>query len=275
MTRRQLLCWSLSTKRRVKLTVGYDGTDFCGFAPQRDQRTVHGTLTEAVRRATGEDVEIVGGSRTDGGAHAYAAAAHFDTVNPMPPETWRLVLNRVLDEDCRIVQSEEASPDFHARFSATSRVYRYRFLLNEFDPFRRRYAHVYWKDLDFESMSKASKALVGEHDFRGYTEEVGPEVLNTRRRLFQVDLERLDDEIHFRVDGIAFLRGMMRRMAGMLFEIGRGHRPVEDCARLLTEEREAMQWPIVLPAKGLTLMKVNYAVEGYDARNQPWDEVNE
>lgn len=268
-------CWSLSTRKRVRLTVAYDGTDFCGFAPQRDQRTVHGTLTEAVRRATGEDVEIVGGSRTDGGAHAYGAAAHFDTANPMPVETWRVVLNRVLDEDCRIVESEEVPPDFHARFSATSRVYRYRILLDESDPFRRRYAHVYWKDLDFDKMQMAATSLLGEHDFRGYTEEVGPDVLNTRRRLYRVVLTRVEDEIHFEVDGIAFLRGMMRRMAGMLFEIGRAHRPPEDAARLLTEERDRMQWPIVLPAKGLTLMRINYGVPGYDSRKQPWDEMDD
>ncbi|MBC8066165.1 MAG: tRNA pseudouridine(38-40) synthase TruA [Chlorobia bacterium] len=265
----------MSTKKRIRLTVAYDGTDFCGFAPQRDQRTVHGTLTEAVRRATGEDVEIVGASRTDGGAHALGAAAHFDTSNPMPAETWRLVLNMALSEDCRIVQSQEVSQDFHARFSATSRVYRYRFLLNEFDPFRRRYTHAYWKDLDVELMQEAARSLLGEHDFRGYTEEVGPEVLNTRRKLFQVDLNQVEDEIHFEVDGIAFLRGMMRRMAGMLFEIGRGHRPLEDCARLLTKDRDEMQWPVVLPAKGLTLIKVNYETPGYDARNKPWDEMDD
>lgn len=255
--------------KRVRLTVAYDGTDFCGFAPQRDQRTVHGTLTEAVHRATGEEVEIVGASRTDGGAHAYGASAHFDTLNPMPVETWRLVLNKVLPEDCRIVRSEEVAPEFHARFSATGRIYRYRFLLNEFDPFRRRYAHTYWKALDLEAMRNAAKVLVGEHDFRGYTEEVGPEVLNTRRLLKSVEVDSHGDEIHLTVHGTAFLRGMMRRMAGMLFEIGRDHRPLEDAARLLTQERDRMQWPIVLPARGLTLMEVQYGIPGYDARNQP------
>jgi tRNA pseudouridine38-40 synthase len=263
-------CWSLST--RVRLTVAYDGTDFCGFAPQRDQRTVHGTLTEAVRRVTGEENEIVGASRTDGGAHAYGASAHFDTENPMPVETWRMVLNKLLPEDCRIVQSQEVDPEFHARFSATARIYRYRFLLNEFDPFRRRYAHVYWKELDVETMQEAAKVFEGEHDFRGYTEEVGPEVLNTRRRLKSVTIEPFDDEIRFRVEGDAFLRGMMRRMAGMLFEIGRGHRPLEDASRLLTTERDKMQWPVVLPAKGLTLMEVRYDIPGYDARKQPLGE---
>ena len=124
-------------------------------------------------------------------------------------------------------------------------------------------------------MKDAAKALLGEHDFRGYTEEEGPEVLNTRRKLFQVDLTQVDDEIHFEVEGIAFLRGMMRRMAGVLFEIGRGHRPVDDCARLLTDKRDQMQWPIVLPAKGLTLLRINYAVPGYDARKQPWDEMDD
>ena len=251
---------------RIKLTIAYDGTNFCGFAPQADQRTVHGSLTDAVLRSTGEWVEIVGASRTDGGAHALGASAHFDTVNPMPAETWRLVLNKVLPEDCRVVLSEAAGDDFHARFSATSRVYRYRFLLNEFDPIRRRYAHAYWKELDVERMRKAAKALMGEHDFRGYTEEVGPEVLNTTRILHRVEVEQRDDGVHFTVQGTAFLRGMMRRMAGMLFEIGRDHRPDEDCARLLTVERDHMQWPVVLPAKGLTLLEVRYDVPGFDAR---------
>ena len=261
--------------KRVRLTVAYDGTDFCGFAPQRDQRTVHGTLTEAVHRATGEEIEIVGASRTDGGAHAYGASVHFDTTNPMPAETWRLVLNKVLPEDCRIVQSEEVSNEFHARFSATGRVYRYRFLLNEFDPFRRRYTHVHWKELDLPLMQEAVQALVGHHDFRGYTEEVGPDVLNTKRRIFSATVDSHGDEVHYTVHGNAFLRGMMRRTAGMLFEIGRGHRPVEDAARQLTEERNSMQWPVVLPAKGLTLLEVRYDVPGFDARTEPPDDNDE
>lgn len=256
---------------RIRLTVAYDGTDFCGFAPQRDQRTVHGTLTEAVRRATGEEVEIVGASRTDGGAHAVGAVAHFDSQNPMPPESWRLVLNMALDEDVRILASEGADSSFHARFSATGRLYRYRILLNEFDPFRRRFAFAYWKDLDIEKMKEAAIALVGEHNFRGYTEEVGPEIENTRRLLKAVEVVESNDEIHLNVHGTAFLRGMMRRMAGMLFEIGRGHRPIADAARLLTAERDQMQWPVVLPAKGLTLMEVRYEISGYDARTQPLD----
>ena len=206
---------------RIRLTIAYDGTDFCGFAPQSEVRTVHGVLTEAVLRATGENVEIVGASRTDGGAHAIGASAHFDTTNPMPPDKWRLVMNKVLPEDCRIALSEAVEGDFHARFSATSRVYRYRFLLDETDPFRRRYAHAYWSDLDVGLMQTAATALVGEHDFRGYTEEVGPDVLNTTRRLHCVVVESQGDEVHLTIQGIAFLRGMMRRMAGMLFEIGR------------------------------------------------------
>jgi tRNA pseudouridine38-40 synthase len=233
---------------------------------------VHGVLSESVLRAADEVVEIVGASRTDGGAHAIGASAHFDTRNPMSPEKWRLVLNKVLPEDCRITLSEAVGDEFHARFSATSRVYRYRFLLNEFDPFRRRYAHAYWSDLDVGLMQIGASALVGEHDFRGYTEEVGPDVLNTTRRLHRVEVEGQEDEVWLTVQGTAFLRGMMRRMAGMLFEIGRGHRPVEDCSRLLTAQRDDMQWPVVLPAKGLTLMEVRYDTPGYDARKQPLDE---
>lgn len=228
-------------------------------------------MTEAVRRATGEELEIVGASRTDGGAHARGQVVHFDTENPMPGDKWAYILNRVLPEDCRAVASQDVEDAFHARFSATSRTYEYRILIGEGDPFRGRYAHIYWKPLDIEAMREAAKALVGEHDFRGYTEEVGPEVENTVRILNSIRLESPDEQVSLTINGTAFLRGMMRRIAGMLFEIGRDHRPIADAKRLLTKERDAMQWPVVLPARGLTLMEVRYDVPGHDSRRKDDD----
>lgn len=226
-------------------------------------------MTEAVRRATGEELEIVGASRTDGGAHARGQVVHFDTENSMPPDKWAYVLNRVLPEDCRANSAEEVASDFHARFAATSRTYEYRIVTTESDPFRGRYAHVYWKPLDLASMREAAQALVGEHDFRGYTEEVGPEIENTRRLLNSIEVEERDRQVEITINGTAFLRGMMRRISGMLFEIGRDHRPVTDAARLLTPQgREEMQWPVVLPARGLTLMEVRYDSPGFDARRK-------
>ena len=106
---------SLSTKR-IKLVVSYDGTDFRGWAAQTGQRTVQSTLTEAVRRATGEDVEIVGASRTDSGAHALGQVCHFDTSVNMEVRNWPRVLNNLLETDVAVQSAEEVGDDFNCRF---------------------------------------------------------------------------------------------------------------------------------------------------------------
>ena len=115
-------------------------------------------------------------------------------------------------------------------------------------------------------MRKASKALVGEHDFLAFTEELDKSVENTCRLLRKVEIKEMDQEVQIEIEGTAFLRGMMRRMSGALLEVGCGQRPVETVAQLLTEERESLQWPIVLPAKGLTLLEVGYADPPRDIR---------
>lgn len=251
-------CWSLSTKR-IKLVVSYDGTDFRGWAAQTGQRTVQGTLTEAVRRATGEDVEIVGASRTDSGAHALGQVCHFDTEVDMEPERWERVLNKVLGPDVAVQESCEVVSGFNSRFSAEHRRYRYRIGTAPRDPFTTRYVHDYGRPLDLRLMNEAAGQLMGEHDFLAYTEELDPRVENTRRQIYHADvLDYHGKEVHVEIIGTAFLRGMMRRISGGLLEVGRGHRPVEQVAALLTEERNSLQWPIVLPAKGLCLMEVRY-----------------
>jgi tRNA pseudouridine38-40 synthase len=259
-------CWSLST--RVKLVVAYDGTDFRGWAAHAGHRTVQGTLTEAVRQATGEDWEITGASRTDSGAHALGQVCHFDAPVAIPPTKWTEILNRWLPDDVRVRSSVRVGSDFHSRFCAEDRHYEYRLLLVDGDPFRGRTAHrALWR-LELDAMRHAAAMLVGEHDFRAFTEELDPSVLNTTRRLLQVRIEEDEtgDLISVHVVGTAFLRGMMRRIAGALLEIGRGRRPVEDVARLLSEPRGETHRPEVLPAKGLTLRKVRYANPPRDHR---------
>jgi tRNA pseudouridine38-40 synthase len=265
MVRRQP-CWSLSTKR-IKLVVAYDGTDFRGWAAQTGQRTVQGTLTEAVRRATGEDVEIIGASRTDGGAHALGQVCHFDTEVDMEPSRWERVLNKVLEDDVAVQESSEAENGFHSRFCAEYRRYRYRIGTAPRDPFTTRYVHDYSRPLDLRLMNEAAGRLIGEHDFLAYTEELDPRVENTRRLIFHADvLEYHGKEVHIEFVGTAFLRGMMRRMSGALLEVGRGHRPVDQVGDLLTAKRDLLQWPVVLPAKGLCLMEVRYGTPLRDNR---------
>ncbi|HEY3783401.1 MAG TPA: tRNA pseudouridine(38-40) synthase TruA [Fimbriimonadaceae bacterium] len=252
--------------RRIKFVVAYDGTDFRGWAAQTGLRTVQSTLTEAVRRVSGEDCEIVGASRTDSGAHAKGQVCHFDTGVPIKPDRWVQAVNRVLPLDLSVVSAHLVSKEFNSRFCAIDRHYRYRFLLSTRDPLRARFSHFHWEDLDFERMQAAGKDLVGLHDFRGFTEELDPTVENTMRRLFSVDLKRVRDEIWLDVVGTAFLRGMMRRMAGILFEIGRGIRPPEDVERVLTNW-QGMHLAVVLPARGLTLIKIRYGRHPRDHRD--------
>jgi tRNA pseudouridine38-40 synthase len=267
---------NLSTKR-IKLVVAYDGTDFRGWAAQTGQRTVQSTLTEAVRQATGEDVEIIGASRTDSGAHALGQVCHFDSSVNMEIEKWPRVLNNLLTPDLAVQSSELVDEDFNARFCAEHRRYRYRINVTNRNPFTTRFVHDHCRTIDVELMKKAAEVIVGEHDFRGFTEEVGPEIENTVRKLFSVEVLEIDHrslitdlgalhEVHVEIIGTAFLRGMMRRISGALLEIGRGHRPLDDMVKLLTPERDSMQWPVVLPAKGLCLMEVPYANPPRDNR---------
>ncbi|MDR3689943.1 MAG: tRNA pseudouridine(38-40) synthase TruA [Fimbriimonas sp.] len=253
--------------KRIQLVVSYDGTDFRGWAAQTGQRTVQSTLREAVRRISGEEIEIVGASRTDSGAHAKGQVCHFDTEVPIEPEKWARILNRVLEPDVAVVTSKQVDASFHSRFCAKDRMYRYRISTSVRDPIRSRFAHHYGRPLDVRLMNQAARALVGDHDFVAFTEELDPSVENTRRTLFSIDVRQVRDEVWVDVVGTAFLRGMMRRIAGALLEVGRGYRPVEEVSRLLGEERNRLMWPVVLPANGLCLMRIRYGRNPKDNRS--------
>lgn len=263
-------CWSLST-RRIKLTVAYDGTDFCGWAAQTGRRTVQGTLKDAVRQISGEDCEIVGASRTDGGAHAQGQVAHLDLAAPIPTAKLPNVLNRVLPPDLRVRDAREVPDWFNSRFCARDRWYRYRIAEHDRDPWllRRAYGQRYL--LDLAAMQSAATDLVGRHDFRAFTEELEPSVLNTVRELYRIDVSRTRGEVRIDIVGTAFLRGMMRRISGYLYEVGVSRRDRSDGVRLLGTERNELDWPVVLPARGLTLMAIRYGRHPRDCRQRPND----
>lgn len=251
---------------RIKLTVAYDGGDFSGWAAQPGRRTVQGTLTEAVSQVAGDAIELHGASRTDSGAHARGQVVHFDAPAGMPVERWTHALNRCLPSDLAVLRATRVPGRFHARFCAEDRTYRYRIGIGAKDPHRARYVHEHERPLNLSRMQDAAEHLVGTHDFRAYTEQLDPSVLNTVRTLRRVALLVRPGEVTLEVTGTAFLRGMMRRIAGALLEVGRGRRPVEEVAMLLGDRRDHLQWPVVLPAKGLCLMRVRYGRPLRDCR---------
>ena len=257
---------------RIKLIVAYDGTDFRGWARSPGHRTVQDELTEAIRRVCGEEVEITGASRTDSGAHARSQVCHFDSNVPIEPAKWPLIINRVLASDVAVVKASRVGPDFHSRFCAEDRWYRYRIRTTERDPFDSRFAHDHGRPLDVGLMQAAGKLLEGRHDFRAFTEELQPHIDNTVRTMRKVTVRKVRDEVRIEIGGTAFLRGMMRRMSGALLEVGAGKRKMETISELLTEKRSEMHWPVVLPAKGLCLMHIRYGRPPKDCRNKEDDE---
>ncbi|MCW5936616.1 MAG: tRNA pseudouridine(38-40) synthase TruA [Fimbriimonadaceae bacterium] len=256
-------------RKRIKLVVAYDGADFCGWAPQRGRRTVHGTLTEAVRRITGEETEVTGASRTDAGAHAKGAVCHFDAPSSIPARNLPRALNDLLPTDIAVTQARDVPREFHARHWAVDRWYRYRILCGPRDPHRARYVFHHGRELELEPMIVAAGKLVGQHDFLAFTQELEPGE-NTVRTLKSLLVRRVRDEVWVDVVGIAFARGMMRRISGMLWEIGRGRRGLDSVPRLLAARQsgDAEHRPKVLPASGLCLMKVSYGKRPRDQRGR-------
>ncbi len=251
---------------RIKLTVAYDGTEFCGWAAQAGHRTVQQVVADAIGRVSREEVEVVGASRTDSGAHAKGQVCHFDTTVPIEPAVWPTAINRVLPADVAVVWAARVSDDFHSRFCAEDRWYRYRIRTGARDPFASRYAHDHGKPLDVEAMQRAGLTLEGRQDFRAFTEELQPHIENTIRTMRRVSVKQVREEVWIEIGGTAFLRGMMRRMAGGLLEVGTGKRAPGTIPELLSDKRSEMHWPVVLPAKGLCLMRVRYGNPPKDCR---------
>lgn len=257
---------NLSTKHRIKLTVAYDGTDFCGWAPQTGQRTVHGTLTDGLRQVLGEEVELFGASRTDSGAHAIGQVCHVDVPTAIPVERWPRILNKLMPRDLTIRHAESVPSDFHSRFWARHRFYRYRILCGPADPLRSRYVHTFERPLDIARMQAAAQHLRGERDFRAYSQLLADHA-NSVRTILKSEVRQMRDEVWIEIAGTAFVRGMMRRISGALLEIGRGARETDYTARLFDKTfRSAMDWPPVLPASGLSLIKVSYGRHPSDHR---------
>lgn len=225
-------------------------------------------MTEAVRQVSGENCEITGSSRTDSGAHAKGQVCHFDCMAGIDPTVWPRAINRVLTADVRVLEARPVPESFHSRFCARDRWYRYAILMGDPDPFRGRFGHELCKPLNVVAMQEAARALVGRHDYRAYTEELDKRTENSKREMRSVEVRQVRDEVRIDIVGTAFLRGMMRRMAGALMEVGLGKRTVSTVADLLGKDGMSMHRPVVLPAKGLTLMAVRFGRHPVDNRER-------
>lgn len=243
--------------RTIKLIIAYDGTDFSGWQVQPGKRTVQGEMTEAVSRVVGSKTSVHCSGRTDAGVHALGQVAHFQTDTSIPSKKIAEAVNSFLPDDITVKKTEEVCPEFHARFSAKSKLYCYRIFLSEIpDPFRQRYSWRFSKELDTSLMAQEIKSLEGKHDFSAFRAS-GSSVKSSVREVYRSQVLKRSDMVDVIMEANGFLYNMMRNVTGTLVEIGRGYFSPGSMQEILLGKDRKKAGPTA-PPSGLFLLKVNY-----------------
>jgi tRNA pseudouridine38-40 synthase len=250
--------------RYFKLTIAYDGTDFHGWQVQANKPTIQGEIVNVLRRITQENVELHGAGRTDAGVHALGQVGSFRTQSALSAGEFQRALNALLPTTIRMVGAEEVGPDFHARWSALAKTYRYRLYRGKVvPPPLWRYVLHYPFSLEEDAMRMAASRFVGPHDFASFAASTGSEEddkeRSTIREIYASDLARSDDgeELVYTVRGRSFLRYMVRKMVGTLLDVGRGKLKPDDINRLYELKDRSKSGPTV-PPQGLCMVRVEH-----------------
>src|SRR5208282_4272958 len=250
--------------RNIKLTIAYDGSGFHGWQFQPGVPTIQGALDAAARKITQERIIVQGASRTDTGVHALGQVAHFRTQSALTPDEFQRGLNALLPPAIRIIEAEEVGHDFHARWLAQGKTYRYRIWRGQLlPPFEYRRALHYSGPLDEEAMMAAARLFEGEHDFTTFAASSGSEEDDRERDMVRIIYsseivrEPGRDEISYVVRGRSFLRYMVRKIVGTLLEVGKGALAPADIP-LLFELRDRSRSGPTVPAEGLYLVSPEY-----------------
>lgn len=243
---------------RVALGVEYDGSGFRGWQAQRPEvRTLQGCLEHALAKVADHPIKLICAGRTDAGVHGLGQVVHFDTTAVRTTRAWVLGGNAHLPPDLSLRWAREVPDDFHARFSALGRRYRY-LIFNQ--PYRsalwQKRATWCYQSLDVERMHSAGQRLVGEHDFSSFR-AADCQARHPVREIRELTVSRQGDGVVLEVEANAFLHHMVRNIAGVLMAIGTGDRPVEWAGEVLAR-RDRTQAGVTAPAEGLYLLAVRY-----------------
>ncbi len=244
--------------RHIRLVVEYDGSELHGWQRQDNAPTVQQHLEEALAKLLTHETQVSGASRTDAGVHARGQVASFRTERPISIHGVRRGLNSMLPDSISIRDASEVPEDFHPRFSATGKHYRYSLLTrNERSPRFRDHAWHHPEPLDVNAMQVAARALIGEHDFSAFR-AAGCSAKTTVRRVDAIALTRLSPHLlDIDIRGNAFLRQMVRIIVGTLTEVGTGRKKPAQVAEILAS-KDRTQAGVTAPAHGLELMEVRY-----------------
>ena len=248
----------METLRNIKLTLEYDGSRFFGFQRQKDPPTIQEALERSLTRLFGCPMKIAGAAgRTDAGVHAEAQVVNFKTDAALPLKKIQQALNAFLPKEIAVKKVEEVSPDFHARYDACWKTYRYRILNSDTrSPLLNGRVWLYPHRLNLSRMRKAARVVVGRHDFKIF-QAAGSNARSSVRQIRRLKIEKQGEQIHFAVEADGFLYHMVRSLVGTLLEVGRGRLSLEDFSKILKHRRRLLAGPTV-PAHGLTLQSVTY-----------------
>ncbi len=246
--------------RNLKITLEYDGTDYCGWQIQsryKKKPSIQSILEKTLQKIIREKIKLIGSGRTDAGVHARAQVANFKTKSNVPPEKLQLALNGNLPEDIVITKIEEVSPDFNSCFDAISKVYRYTILSRRYPSAAlRNSAYFCSYPLDIKLMRQEARAILGKHDFKAF-QAADNKVRTSVRTIKKLNIKKEGDLIYIDIEAGGFLYNMARNIVGTLIEIGRGRFPKGSLSRILAAKDRRLAGPMV-PACGLSLIKVRY-----------------
>ena len=249
---------------RIALGIEYDGTAYNGWQRQKTGLGVQQRVEEALKLVADHAVEVTCAGRTDTGVHASGQVIHFDTPSTRDDRGWLLGANSNLPDDISVMWARHVDDNFHARFSATGRNYRYRILNRlERSALHRHRAWWVYQSLDAERMHEAAQHLLGEHDFSAFR-AAGCRANTPRRNITRITVERTGDWITLEVSANAFLQHMVRNITGTLASVGEGEQSTEWIAEVL-ESRDRKRGGIAAPPHGLTFMSVDYPCEYFGA----------
>jgi tRNA pseudouridine38-40 synthase len=244
--------------RNIKLLIEYDGTNYLGWQVQPRGPTIQGTLEEKLRLLTGEPIRLIGSGRTDSGVHALGQVAHFKTQSQMDVRSIQRALNSLLPHDVVIQKIEEVQEGFHARRHSKSKIYEYRILNRSLrSPFHHGYVWHIPQRLDFKEMGKATRWLIGEHDFSSFR-SVGSPTRTAVRRVIRAEWKRgREGLMRFEIEANGFLKQMVRALVGTLVEVGKGKISTVEFQKILDSKDRRKGGPTA-PAQGLFLKEVKY-----------------
>jgi tRNA pseudouridine38-40 synthase len=256
--------------RNIRFTIAYDGTDFSGWQAQPGQSTVQGALTDVLEKLTQRRVTICAAGRTDAGVHAAGQVVNFKTQSAMTTEEFQRSFNALLPPSIRVNAAEDVGPDFHSRWDALAKTYRYRIFRGRVvPPFLWRYVQHDPYEMNFDAMAEAARHFEGEHDFTSFAASTGSEEddreRTTIRTIYRSELLRAQstnshssvEEWVYVVRGKSFMRYMVRKMLGTLVDVGRGKLAPADLPEVFAL-RDRSKSGATMPPHGLCLESVEY-----------------